>query len=173
MALRHPGHLDTILSFATVRPVVFVESGTFHGKTTRWARERFPRVHTIELNYDWYIENFQALTPLGVSCYHGNSAVIIPQLAAKIQEPVCWFLDAHFFKLVPEVAGEKEGLPLWDELRAIAARPFPDIVIVDDVAMFGTSHVSEDWREVSLDRIAEYFPGAQHRILFDQAVVYR
>ena len=152
----------------------FVESGTFHGKTTRLAVEQFAAVHTIELNADWYTEAVRDLVPLGVKCYHGNSADLVPQLASEIEEPVVWYLDAHWFKLVPDVAGETEGLPLWAELEALAKRPYADVIVVDDVASFGKTEPTPEWIDVSLEKIASYFPGHREAVILrDQAVVYR
>jgi hypothetical protein len=162
---RHPG-------VAEIR--VFVESGTFHGKTTRMAAARFAIVHTIELHEAWYQEAVRELGPLGVHCHHGDSATVVPQLAAEIQEPVVWYLDAHYFTLVPDVAGADVPLPLWAELAAIARRRYPDVIVVDDVRSFGTENPTPEWAEVSLDRIAAAFPGHREAvILHDQAVVYR
>ncbi len=162
---RHP-------SAASIR--TFVESGTFHGKTTRLAVEQFTTVHTIELHPDWYANAVRDLGPLGVGCWHGDSAVVIPRLAKEIAEPVFWYLDAHWFKLVPGVAGQLEGLPLWRELEALAARPYADVVVVDDVASFGRTEPTDEWLDVSLEKIAAYFPGQRENVILrDQAVVYR
>jgi hypothetical protein len=153
---------------------VFVETGTFHGKTTRLAAQCFPEVHTIELHDQWHAEAVRDLAPLGVRCHHGNSAELVPQLAAAIAEPAVWYLDAHWFKIVPGVAGQAVPLPLWAELEAVAARPYRDVVVVDDVHAFGKMEPTAEWLDVSIERIAGYFPG--HRaaaIQDDQAVVYR
>ena len=175
MALRKPEHLDAIMQRHPGCPAVFLESGTFHGKTTRWAVERFRQVRTIELHPLWHAEADRDMGPLGVRCYHGNSAEWVPILAAEISEPVCWYLDAHFFhRKVKDVAGKAEGLPLWDELSAIADRPFADIVIVDDVHCFGTDQPTPEWLDVSLEKIASFFPGHREAVIMnDQAVVYK
>lgn len=174
MSLPNARHLDRIIRHRPSRPAVFVETGTFHGKTTRWAVDRFREVHTIELNEQWYEDACRDLAPLGVHCHHGNSADLIPKLAWDIREPVFYFLDAHFFTLVPDVAGESEGLPLWAELEVIAQRPYPDIVAVDDAGLFGTRTPTPEWEHVSLERIAAYFPDvAEAVILGDQACVFR
>lgn len=174
MARMNGPHLDMILARHPPAPAVFVESGTFHGKTTRLAVPRFREVTTIELDPALYGQAVLDLAPLGVTCYRGNSAQWMPVLARDYAEPVCFFLDAHWFKRDYAVAGEAEGLPLWDELTAIAARPYPDIVIVDDVKSFGQTEPTPEWADVSLVRVAGYFPEAREALVWrDQAVVYR
>jgi hypothetical protein len=153
-------------------PTVFVETGTFEGKTTRLALEQFAAVHTVELDHDRFWRALSQLGPLGTHCYHGDSRVWVPRLAKQIEGPVFWYLDAHWFN-VPGVAGKAEGLPLWDELEAIAARPWADVVVVDDVHAFGTDRPTPEWLEVSLERIAAHFPGCREAVIEgDQAAVY-
>lgn len=177
MALRKPEQLAALHTrhvASLPAPAVFVESGTFHGDLTRLALGRFREVHTIELHMSWHADAVRALGPLGVRCYQGDSATWVPLLAQELVEPVFWFLDAHWFKRAKGVAGADRPLPLWAELEAIARRPYPDIVVVDDVHCFGTSEPTTEWLEVSLERIASYFPGHREAvILHDQAVVYR
>jgi hypothetical protein len=182
--------LQTILARgngARSLPRVFVETGTWHGDSTRLALTRFAEVHTIELSATLFGEYSPALTEAGAHCYQGDTRVLLPQLALTIQEPVCWFLDAHW---TDQCAGAMRGpLPLWEELEVLSGRTYADIVIVDDVHSFGTHRAAAlkerparavlfkeqpEWDGVSLSKIAKYFP--KHReavILGDQAVVYR
>lgn len=177
MSLRGPGQLTRIRmrhQGAQPPPAVFVETGTFHGKTTRWAAEQFREVHTVELHPEWYAMATRELMPLGVRCYLGDSAEVVPRLAQEIAEPALWYLDAHWFTRVAGVAGQDVPLPLWAELEAIAARQFRDIIAVDDVASFGKSQPTPEWESVSLERIAGYFPAHREAVILgDQAVVYR
>lgn len=154
-------------------PRIFVETGTFEGKTTRFALEQFPVVHTIELEHDRFWRALTDLGPAGAQVHHGDSRCWVPRLAQQIESPVFWYLDAHWFN-VPGVAGQREGLPLWDELEAIGERPWPDVVVVDDVHSFGTDQPTAEWWAVSLERIAAYFPGHREAVVLgDQAAVYR
>lgn len=160
---------------------VFVETGTFEGKTTALAAAEFRTVFSCEIKLELYraaAERLSVQLP-NVSLLFGDSRWAVQWLAERIGEPCCWYLDAHWFKH-PAVGGQEEGLPLWDELRAIAARrdakgePFRDIIVVDDVNDFGKPKPTPEWVEVTLERIAAMFPGhAEAVILHDQAVVYR
>jgi hypothetical protein len=172
MTIRAERDLDLMLPPVAARPRVFVESGTFHGKTTKWAVPRFAVVHTIELARTLYADAVSELAPLGVTCHHGDSRQVIPQLAASIQERAVWFLDAHWLNN-PAAAGNGTPLPLSAELTALAARPFLDTIIVDDVASFGHEEYQPGWGQVSLTWIATYFPGAVTRQVVDSVVVQR
>ena len=172
MTLRRAGHLDQILARHPVKPRVFVESGTFKGKTTRWALERFAVVHTIELSDLLYAEAVETLVPLGAICHHGDTRDVLPMLANELDEPVCWFLDAHWLNR-EHAAGEGTPLPLADELATLSTRRHRDIVIVDDVASFGKDEYQPGWGRVSVEWVNKHFPKAAHVRDRDTAVVYR
>lgn len=170
MSIPNEARFAMLLPPEAERPAVFVESGTFHGKTTRWARPRFREVHTVELSDVLHAAAVQSLTPLGVVCYHGDAAVVIPQLAAQIAESVVWFLDAHWTNC-PHAAGAGTPLPLMAELSALAARQYRDTVIVDDVSSFGRDDYQPGWGAVTLESIAARFPGRVTRQVGDCVVV--
>lgn len=173
MTMRDASDLDVIRGRFGPGPGVFVESGTFYGKTTRWALQRFSVVHTVELSPEYHANAVRDLVPLGAICHHGDTRDVLPELARTIQEPVMWFLDAHWLNH-PGAAGKATQLPLQEELTALAARPFADIVVVDDVASFGRDDYQPGWGVVSLDWIAGQFPGHRHAMRHrDTAVIYR
>lgn len=169
MSLPTVAHFDLLLPTVD-RPRVFVESGTFHGKTTRWARERFLVVHTIELSDVLHAEALRDLAPLGITCHHGDSRDVIPRLARTLTARVVWFLDAHWTNQ-PHAAGKDTPLPLLEELEALAGRSQRDTVIVDDVASFGRDDYQAGWGDVSVNWIASFFPGRQTRRVKDCVVV--
>lgn len=178
MARITPAQLRAIVTRHTKRPPrVFVETGTFKGKTTRFALSLglFEQVHTIEIHDGNYQLAVEQLQPLGVQCHHGDSADVLPQLAREISRPCVFFLDAHWGTTSPDMGGADKPLPLWVELDAIAARRRADIVIVDDVKTFGQSLPTPEWENVSLTTIAARFEKRrviESIIMFDQAVVY-
>ena len=172
--MRRADDLDYLRGFASrTGPNVFVETGTFHGKTSRWAAERFQVVHTVELSYELYRAAADALTPLGVRCHHGDTLEHLPRLAKEIDEPVFWFLDAHWLDQ-PHAAGKGTQLPLHEELKALAERKYADVICVDDVASFGREEYQPGWGEVALAWIAAHFPDRKVAMRYkDVAVVYR
>ena len=164
-----------------------VETGTFRGERAELFACVFETVHTIELSSKLFHESRPRLTDLGVICYLGDSRTYVPILASAIQAPALWYLDAHWFSLnrqksragyardaEAQIAGQAEGLPLWGELEALAEREFADVIVVDDARDFGRSEPTPEWEDISLERIAAYFPDHQEAaIMGDQAVVWR
>ena len=89
----------------------------------------------------------------GVRLLCGDSAALLPSAAPDA--PCFFFLDAHWWDdphgIIP---CPKEPLPLWEELRYIVSRPHADLVVVDDVQVFGGhAVVTEEWLTVTLDSI--------------------
>lgn len=175
---RHNGH--------TTVPTVAVETGTFRGDRALLFADHFAAVHTVELSPTLFRKADERLAPYPhVQRHLGDSRTLVPELATVIRRPALWYLDAHWFTLNrkrsragylrdQEAQIANTPLPLWDELEAIAARPYADIVVVDDVRDFGRNEPTEEWRDVSLERIASYFPGAvEAAVMADQAVVWR
>ena len=168
-------------------PRIFCETGTFRGDRAALATEHFPEVHTVELSPAlWTIaRELHGALPITFEC--GDSRAWVPRWAATFAEPVCWYLDAHWFDLnrtktrdgaaraaANPVAGQEAPFPLWDELRVLALRPYQDIIIVDDIHDFGSDRTCPEWGTATVQQVYDYFPGARHAgVIKDQAVVWR
>jgi hypothetical protein len=125
---------------------VAVETGTFRGDGPKWFAKYFREFHTVEINEGFYklaqercrgCEAFDR-----IHFYLGDSAEVLPKLVGQFKEPVLWMLDAHYCEWSKAVEWnephpEKGKFPLWDELHAIAVRPYADIVLIDDSPLFG------------------------------------
>jgi len=114
---------------------VFVESGTFHGGTTKWAAKHFSEVHTIERDEQLFRTHRDELTALkGVKTYLGDSRKKLPEILEKIgdQSAVFW-LDGHWSGT--GTAGERDECPLLDELQCLSERR-SDIILIDDARFF-------------------------------------
>jgi len=138
---------------------VCVETGTFKGDTTWRAAEVFEIVHTIELTEHYFQYARSGLIRQGrwpnIHFYHGDSTFWVPVLSQlHWDEPVLWYLDAHWFKDVGD--RERTQMPLWKELQAIAIRTQRDIIVVDDTHAFGRD--DDDWRDVTIQRIVQTLP---------------
>lgn len=155
-------------------PRILVESGTYLGTTTQLALTHFAVVHTIELSERLYRAAVKQLEPAGVVCHLGDTREILPRLCEQLVEPVAWYLDAHWWP-DPLRAAAQNPLPLLEELTAIAARPWADVVIVDDVHAFrrddpklpGWEVVTPEWISAALGRVRE------SQIVGDQCLVWR
>jgi hypothetical protein len=154
-----------------IRPRAFIETGTLHAETARFAKQLYEVVETIELSETLYRAALRRYTGNGIRFHLGDSGAVLPTILAGYLEPVCIYLDAHWFPR-PDVA--RGTFPLWSELEAVRARPYADIVIVDDVHSFGTPHPGPEWQQVTPARIVD----ALDRVLAsaiqdDHFVVYR
>lgn len=173
--------------FAPDYPAIFCETGTFRGERSALATALFPTVYTVEISGALY-EGAKARFPdLGIHFVRGDSRDAVRLWAREFAAPVCWFLDAHWFDLnrtktqagarralENPVGGKENPFPLWDELTVIAARPYADIIIVDDIHDFGTDRTCPDWATASVDKVNGYFPTRREAaVLGDQAVVWR
>jgi hypothetical protein len=147
--------LAKILYSTDISPRIVIETGTLRGELAVRLPELFPVVHTIELSkelYDRHPDDDRV-------CWHfGDSRVWLREL--DFQEPVLFYLDAHYFKAK---SGKSNGVagaydfPLWSELDIIAKRPFRDIVVVDDVHSFNTVLGEDygDWEHVTPESLAK------------------
>jgi hypothetical protein len=114
---------------------VFVETGTFHGGTTRWASRHFDIVHTIERAEKLYHMHSNELSRIkGVTPHFGDSRNILPKIVRDIpdQRAVFW-LDGHWSG--GETAGEDDECPLLEELACLSSRT-EDIFLIDDARLF-------------------------------------
>ena len=127
---------------------VFVETGTFHGGTTRWASEYFDSVFTIECAKSLYdLHNEELARCKGVKPLLGDSREMLPSVLREIgsQRAVFW-LDGHWSG--GETAGIDEECPVLEELACLSDRT-DDIVLIDDARLFlcvpPEPHRPSDW----------------------------
>lgn len=174
------------LSFGP-KPSVCVESGTYQGESALLFAEHFGQVHTIELSKKWYDFSRKRLKEkTNITCHFGDSAVVLKKLTKEIDEPVFYYLDAHFAG-GDTAFGDKE-VPLNEELSEIAARPYADVIIIDDIRLVGKagtsgddgnqiySKMEYDWRDITLGKMAEIAGrGLRHPWFFkgDRLVIFR
>jgi hypothetical protein len=108
-----------------------VETGTWRGDTIAAVADRFERCITIELSTELWREacaRFRA-SP-NVTCLHGDSGVVLPQVLAELRAPALFWLDAHASG-GPTVDSGKG--PILDELRAILSHgERGHVVLIDD-----------------------------------------
>lgn len=153
-------------------PRVCVETGTWKGQRTEIFAEVFDRVHTIEIDGDQMEEtiNRKPWDQKRIAFYLGDSCQLLPALAMQLNEPVFWYLDAHWFPGIKYKGGN--AAPLFRELRAIASRPnYADTVVVDDVHAFMRKEWGDNpppnvvsiWGETNQKNIEEVFDGRIHK----------
>lgn len=127
---------DIVVELARLNgATVFVETGTFHGATARWASDYFDIVHTIERAEGLYTLHGKELAQVKhVTPHLGDSRDILPSIIRGIgdRRAVYW-LDGHWSG--GETAGESDECPLLDELACVSSRT-EDIILIDDARYF-------------------------------------
>lgn len=115
---------------------VLVETGTFYGDTIFALRREFEEIHSIELAdglFQLARREFAHLSHLHL--HHGDSALLLPQITAKLGRPTLYWLDGHFCA-GPSARADKDT-PISEELSYLLGRPpGKDVILVDDARLF-------------------------------------
>ncbi|MCB0794353.1 MAG: hypothetical protein KDB88_06420 [Flavobacteriales bacterium] len=113
----------------------FIETGTFEGGTTRWARKHFGTVHTIELSEHYHGLYSAELEKIGgVHAHLGDSRKVLPGIVASLGDtPAIHWLDGHWSG--GSTSGAADQCPLMGELACIAHRT-QDVILIDDARLF-------------------------------------
>jgi hypothetical protein len=142
-----PWFKDIVQKIGKPLPKVFVETGLFRGDHMPSRVSLFDAIHTIELNND-FIDRAKARFPSyqNITYHHGDSGDVLPILARSIQEPALFYLDAHYSG--GETAFGPEETPLLRELAALSERSQDDVIVIDDIRLFGKKGVCGDGSEM-------------------------
>jgi hypothetical protein len=99
----------------------------------------FENLYSIELSATLHQRaqlRLRAMTNLRLMC--GDSGQLLPQICSQAIWPALFWLDGHFSG--GETAQGASDTPIWGELRAIAATPaFQGVVLIDDARCFDGS----------------------------------
>jgi len=116
---------------------VLVETGTCLGEMVRKCRRRFQRIYTIELSEQLAAEAAKRLANYShVEVLQGDSADLLPQVVAQLNEPAVFWLDAHYSGGM--TAKGVTECPLERELRAIAlGGRRHHVILIDDARLMG------------------------------------
>jgi hypothetical protein len=120
-----------------------IETGSYYGDgITKAIEAGFKNIISIEITpayYDLCTEKFK--DNLNVKVILGDTVKILPDLLKEINEPVTYWLDAHYTDPTTNY-GDKMS-PLMDELEIIKfhAQSFNDVILIDDMRIFNES----DW----------------------------
>lgn len=133
---------------------VVIETGTYHGDTTKALADIFPEVHTIELSEDYQrIAKRNVGENENVYFHLGSSPAVMEEMIPRGWDPgLLIFLDAHW----------NDYNPLIDELKVIAGKKIKPIIAIHDFKVPGKdfgfdSYAGQDydyaWIENSLIEI--------------------
>lgn len=113
-----------------------IETGTHFGNTAELAAFLFRQVLTWELHPEEGSGAEQRLACLpNVHRYYGDSVAGLKSLDIKEMPPTLIWLDAHWTGRGPRTAIDS---PVLDELDAIGDTYPKDVILIDDVRLFGT-----------------------------------
>lgn len=120
----------------------YIETGCYRGDGLNLMTEHYDELHSIELSETWYkhcVDRFKDIPK--VYMHFGNSKYLLPEILATINEPVTVYLDGHFSAgetaIGDELIDGVSSAPLLTELALLQARPYNDIIIIDDCRMLG------------------------------------
>lgn len=147
----------------------FVETGTYAGKTPAKLSKYFTHIWTIELDEKLFSIAKEKLTRYSnITCLHGNSQSILPNVVEKLDDNCLFWLDAHYSgsnTAIGEIAA-----PVIPELEAIAlSKNNTHIIAIDDVSDFSTVE-----NNVSLSNILQKIESINpnYKFYFDYDILF-
>lgn len=164
-----------ILRWATLHGGrIFVETGTWHGKTVSNVASSFTKCYSIELDHDLYeVARERFIEMPWVQMVHGDSAQAIPRVLKEIDEPTVFWLDAHYCGFNTAVGKGIRHTPILEELASIFSHQVPNhLVLVDDARCFVGIGGYPTIRRLARF-IRENGRGYEMRISDDVIVIYR
>jgi len=145
---------------------VFIETGSYVGDGIQAAIDAgFDSIYSIEF-YDNRVGRCRARfkNVAHVNVIQGNSGEVLRELLNKINEPILFWLDAHYDAYIPESDNPKiltEPQPVLQELEAIKNHPIKKhTILIDDRRIFiGDSSVWHNTVESQIvDKLKEINP---------------
>jgi hypothetical protein len=138
---------------------VFVETGTYHGEGILYALQAgFKNIRSVELFdklYHMCLEKFKNFP--NVKLYQGNSSEKLWEMIANINEPITFWLDAHYSD--SSTAKGPEFSPIIKELEVIKRHPInTHTILIDDIRDMGTMHFDFVTREQVIEKLMEINP---------------
>jgi len=165
--LSRNGHIET-----------FVETGTYKGDTTRRAASIFEHVFTIEGDPHRYKKTLSTFMEYpNIVPLLGNSRIALYSLLKQINEPVIFWLDAHWCggSAIEVSSANGDECPLLDELAAIQHHNLAHehIILIDDARLFQNPppypHDPAQWP--TMQQIGAFLPPDHLRVVKDDIIV--
>jgi len=122
----------------------FIETGTYFGNTTLALSDTFKHLHTIEVD-PWLFRKAKTkfLKYPQCTCHYGDSSKILPALLDTIDEPILYWLDAHYSGGITS-HGDAE-IPILMELEAICKHKHikTSAILIDDARVLDINAISK------------------------------
>ena len=127
---------------------IFIETGTYMGQGVIQALNAgFKEVISIELDEKRFKRAEKIFEKKkNVRIVHGNSGEELPKILKDINEPVTFFLDAHYCgePISAGVAIADKWCPMNEELEAILNSPIKThTILIDDIRCIDLQHIDK------------------------------
>ena len=113
-----------------------VETGTFQGRMILAVKDCFKKIYSIELDEFLYCKAFEKLKKYKhINLFHGDSSIVLPRIIKEINEPILFWLDAHYSGGITSKG--KENTPILKELISIFKHETNNhVLLIDDADCF-------------------------------------
>ena len=149
-----------------------IETGTYEGDMVEAMRRCFCAIHSIEIFEPLYWKAVEKFCESDhIHLYHGDSENLLPTILEKVDEPVLFWLDAHY-------SGKGTGRgnidsPIMRELKCIFAHPVRNhVILIDDARLFGEEDGFPKLNEIR-EFVSRNHPGAEFIVEDDIIRIYR
>lgn len=145
-------NLMKIMHGADVQYPLFIETGTYQGKTSAWAAQVFNIVETIEIASTLFEKaKVEYQDVINIRFNLGDSSIVLNEILQRHQEPAVFWLDGHWCG--GESGGEEQECPILQEIAIIRTHAHPDsIILIDDARLFlappPLPHSANKWPDV-------------------------
>jgi FkbM family methyltransferase len=149
-----------------------IETGTYEGDMVEAMRGCFRAIHSIEIFEPLYwmaVEKF--IESEHIQLYLGDSENLLPTILEKVDEPVLFWLDAHY-------SGKGTGRgnidsPIMRELQCVFAHPVKNhVILIDDARLFGEEEGFPTLNEIR-EFVSRNHSGAEFIVEDDIIRIYR
>jgi hypothetical protein len=116
---------------------IFLETGTREGKTLFAMKDKFERLHSVEISGRWHNKSMRRYKKIGspkhIKIEKGSCLSFIPKVLEEVNDRCFIWLDAH----------GKDGTPILDELEIIFNYGIKDhLIAIDDAYDFSRGHLN-------------------------------
>lgn len=117
---------------------VFIETGTWNGRTLSKVASSFDRCYSIELDEKLYVAARQRFESMPwVKLIQGDSAKALEGVLSEVDEPAVFWLDAHYCGPGTALGEGERETPVLSELNAIFKNSkFDHLILIDDARCF-------------------------------------
>jgi hypothetical protein len=134
----HRVKVSTVLKYADEFSAdCLVETGTYLGQMVNQTRSRFNKIISIELDDKLFEMAKEKFSPYNnISIIHGESDKILPSILSNIDEPIIYWLDAHYSGGI--TAKAELETPIMSEISTILKHPYVEksAILIDDARLF-------------------------------------